>query len=188
MRNTIAPLFICVLVFSLGAGQVMAQETTLNIEQPPSGSLSDEQLRDIAADIRRLEANPLAPHAKEAGSNLMKWGIDSPDISVTMCANVTGGLVTSKSEHKGRLLLQFILSSAAYIIENPAHTDNDVRVNLGGFDGVINAYNTIKGKLGDSATDEFVESLIEMNEEGTLEEFVAEGLEECAEGAENTEE
>ena len=179
MRNYFFACAILLVSFLLGTGKVFAQETMLNIEAPPAGSLSAEQLSAVATDIRRMEANPLASDAKEATQVIMKWIIDSPDISISLCADVLDGLIGSESTYHGTLLTQFMFSSAAYIIENPDQAEDKVKINLGGLEGVINTYNVLKAEEGDAANDEFGEMLLNLKEEGKLEEHVVKALEGC---------
>ncbi|MGE3800676.1 MAG: hypothetical protein AB7H80_06615 [Candidatus Kapaibacterium sp.] len=180
MRNYIIHISaILLLAFVIGSGQALGQDVTLGIKAPPAGSLSTEQLRAVAADIRRLEANPLASDADEATKALMVWSIESPDFTLSMCMGILGGLIGSESKYHSTLLVQFMLSSAAYIIENPEEADNNVKVNVGGLEGVSKTYSILKEQEGDSAKDEFGEMLLKLQEEGKLEEHVTEGLKEC---------
>lgn len=179
MRNCILAFSTLLLAVLLGASPAFAQETTLGIKAPPTGSLSAEQLAAVAADIRRLENDPLASDAKQASENLFKWAIESPDVSLSICTGVIGGLSKSESTHHATLLVYFILSSAAYVIENPDHAEDKTKVNIGGLEGVINAYNVIKAQEGDAANDSFIEKLINMKKEEKLEAYVVKGLEKC---------
>lgn len=149
----------------------------LDIDQPASGSLSDSQLATIAADIQRLEKHPLADGAQKGRSNLFKWIQGSPDVSVTLCKGIIGPLVESDSRHQSKLLNQFILSSAAYKIENP--NADPVAVNVGGLQGALQAYQSIAKYQGDDAEDEFMESIAKRSEDGQLKRYVRSGLQEC---------
>lgn len=179
MRNHIVAPFFLLLFGLLVTDRASAQETALDVATPPKGTLTAEQLRVVAADIRRLEEHPLAPDAKEATSILMQWAIESPDVSLSICTGVTEGLVKSKSTYHAQLLVHFILASAAYVIENPDHPDDTVMVNVGGLEGAIRAYRAMKELEGDSAKDKFMEKMLKVADEGKLKEHVVKGLEEC---------
>lgn len=172
------------LPFFLAACSSSQESTTptdagpaLNIQQPPSGSLSEEQLNSIGADIRQLETHPLAAGAKEGGRNLFMWIQGSPDVSVSLCGGVIGPLLDSDSRYQSELLTQFILSSAAYKIENP--DAGDVAVNVGGLKGTIATYRVLMGQMGSRARDAFMESIADRSEADSLEDYVRSGLAEC---------
>lgn len=170
-------VFLSATLF-VGAG-VYAQDAKLNIGLPSSGELSQKQLAAIAGDIHRLESNPLAPDATQAAQALFKWLIESPDVSMKMCAGVTTELVQSKSPHHAALLLQFMLSSAAYAIDHPDHAGDNVMLHVGGLKGATAAYALIKAAEGDSAKDSFMEKVLKLIEEGGLDVYVREKLEDC---------
>lgn len=172
---------IVVLAFALAA--CSGSEETLappdsgpafTIQQPPSGSLSQAQLDGIAADIRRLEARPLAAGAAEGRAAFFQWISGSPDVSVSLNGGVIGPLLDSNSRYKADLLNQFILSSAAYKIENPEA--DEVAVNVAGLEGALAAYTVIVSQQGRRARDSFMESVQERSENGTLRGYVQSGL------------
>ncbi|CAN5533122.1 hypothetical protein BH23BAC4_BH23BAC4_03430 [soil metagenome] len=150
---------------------------SLDVRQPPSGSLSSAQLDAVAIDIRRLEARPLAAGSDQARRHLMTWIMGSPDVSVTLCQGVNGPLLESESHYRRELFAQFILSSAAHKIENP--DADELAVNAGGLEGALAAYRAIMGQQGSRVRDSFMESVAERSESGSLAEFVRSGLSEC---------
>jgi hypothetical protein len=165
----LAALFAC-------AGSAHAQQstpaptTTLGIEAPPHGTLSRAQLEAVAKNIRALEANPLASDAADARRVLLTWITDSPDVTVSMCAGVLQPLSESNSRYHQELLLQFVLSSSAWVIEHPDQAGDMVRVTAGGLEGTLAAYAALKARQGDQATDAVMEQLASIRERGGLEE------------------
>ena len=176
----LAPTLV-LLAFSLaacsGAQQATAEDVTvLDIEQPPSGPLSDAQLSAIAADIRQLAMHPLAAGAEEGRRHLIGWITGSPDVSVSVCAGVAG-FTGSESRYTPILLGQFIFASAAHLIENPG--SDPVAVNVGGLEGALVTYGVLLEQRGNRARDSFMESMAELSESGGLESYVRSGLAEC---------
>lgn len=149
----------------------------LTIEAPPSGSLSDAQLNTIANDVRALEERPLADGAVEARASLFEWIQSSPDVSVTLCGGVVRPLMESESTYQAELLLQFILSSAAHIIEHP--DDGQVSVNVGGLEGALTMYRVLKEQRGSDAADSYMEAVAGQSEDGTLDLFVESRIDNC---------
>ncbi len=93
---------------------------------------------------------------------------------MSLNGGVVGPLVNSNSQYKGDLLNQFILSSAAYQIENPGA--DPLATNVAGLEGALAAYTVIVSQQGRRARDSFMESVRERSEGGTLRSYVQSGL------------
>lgn len=176
-RSMRLPVALLALVLSFaacsGAEETLAPPDAgpaLSIQQPPSGSLSDAQLAGIAADIRRLEARPLAAGAAEGRAALFQWISGSPDVSVALNGDIVGPLLRSNSRFQADLLNQFVLSSAAHRIETPGA--DAVGTNVAGLEGALAAYTVILSQQGRRARDAFMESVRERSEAGTLRAYV----------------
>jgi len=111
----------------------------LGIAQPPSGALSDAQLDRVAADIRRLEAAPLAPDADAARAALLRWLTGSPDVSVTVCSSSARYLGGGDGSLQSALGLQSLLSEAAFRIETEGDVGRD-EGRVAGAEGMLRAY------------------------------------------------
>jgi hypothetical protein len=170
-------LFLLATVLTNASAQTRSNQ--LEIENPPSGALSREQLTTIARDIRRLEQHPLAPDARRAHRLLFTWVQGSPDVHISLCNGVIGPLLESDSPYHAELLGQFILSSAAYAIENPAQASDPVRVNLGGVEGALRSYEALKEHAGDAVRDNYMEKLLKLEEKGKLEAFLSKRQKTC---------
>jgi hypothetical protein len=156
-----------------------AAETTLGFPDFPKGRLSPGQLAEVAAAIRRLEANPLAPDVRDASGKLMAWLIDSPDITVNVCTHVmpTPGENALSSPVT---VTMFLFSSAAFMIENPDRARDAAAVNLGGLQGSLRSYAVLKARHGDRARAASLERLLRLQERGELERHVREQTARCA--------
>ncbi|MFL5385650.1 MAG: hypothetical protein ACJ8GN_24295 [Longimicrobiaceae bacterium] len=156
-----------------------APTAPLGIEAPPRGTLSRVQLEAVAKNIRALEANPLASDAAEARRVLLMWITDSPDVTITMCGGALKSLSESTSRYHGELLLQFVLSSGAYVIEHPDRAGDVARVTAGGLEGALAAYTALKARQGEQAADPFMEQLSGIRERGGLEEHARTATRDC---------
>jgi len=155
-------------------------DTTLGLPEFPRGSLSAEQLAEVAAAIRRLEANPLASDAWEANTSLLAWLIHSPDVTVNVCAR----MIPAPRENalsSPAAGMQAMLSSAAFIIEHPDRAPDAAAVNLAGLQGALHSYTIIKARHGDRARAASLERLLRLQERGELERHVREQTARCAE-------
>ena len=152
-------------------------QAQINVEQPPSGSLSEEQLQTIAADIRKLLEDPLAPGAEQGRKALWQWITGSPDVTVKVCPNIIGPLTESNYTHKTKLIILSVLSSAAYKIENPDTDSLAEQVN--GIKGMLQAYQVIKEQEDENSTDPFIESLQKFSQKGELASHLRDEVEKC---------
>ncbi|MDR8390269.1 hypothetical protein NC796_03895 [Aliifodinibius sp. S!AR15-10] len=174
-------IFIIPILFLVLFTDINAQSSTssLDISKPPTGELSEGQLTVIANDIRRLESHPLAHDAKQARAHLFKWISGSPDIHVQICSGIIGPLLESESKYQGELLMQFLLSGAAYAIENPKQRDNKTAIAENGIIGALNTYNIFKEIEGEPVRDDFMERMTDLRKQDKLRQYVEEGVKSC---------
>jgi hypothetical protein len=160
MRN-----FFFILAFSVcfTFQNVYAQIT---IYEPPSGTLSDEQLALIAEDIHKILNNPLAEGSENGRLLLWQWILGSPDVTVTVCPTVIGPVAQSENEYKNLYVILSVLSSAAYLINNPDADLLDEQVS--GVTGMLQAYDEVKKAVGADAEDPIMEELSRLRDDGEL--------------------
>lgn len=91
-------------------------------------------------------------------------------MSVSLNGDIIGPLLRSNSRFQADLLNQFILSSAAHVIENPGA--DAVETNVAGLEGALTAYTVILSQQGRRARDSFMESVRERSEAETLRAYV----------------
>jgi hypothetical protein len=186
-----------IVFFGLGPLLVQAQPASessvqFQVSEPPSGALSQEELEGIAETIRRLEEHPLAEGADKARAILVQWLQASPDVEVSMCPGIAAPLVASESSALRRTMMQHLLSTAAYTIENP---EADLAAaKLSGLKGALRVYEvSARQKMGprkeeraqterqqdDTGGAGAIQQLLQMREEGTLEKYVEQGVQSC---------
>ena len=120
---------------------------------------------------RALEADPLNSDAKEHRNWLVRWLIDVPDITVTLCGNLLGPLLASKKNYSAEIFTQMGPSSAAFIIEHPDQANDRVAVLAAGLDGALKTYESIL-KAKPKARWPFLDDLIQKRAQGQLIEHV----------------
>lgn len=159
MKLSLLPVLAAVVVC---AGTARAQQgEPLGISAPPKGHLTAEQLQAVARDIRAVEAHPFAPDVLEARRALLVWLIDSPDITVHVCAGPAEALAGAPAE----LIYQWQVSSAAYMIEHPDSANDAARVSVGGLRGALATWAAMKAALGDGPRDAALDRLAASPEE-----------------------
>jgi hypothetical protein len=178
-RLILVALGLFFMVPGAGARAQAPVEATVNVPVFPSGRMSPEQLASVAAAIRRLEANPLAADGMEARRNLLTWLSDSPDVTVKVCGDV---VPTTGQETVRSVFFQFVVSSAAFIIEHPDQANDELAVNLAGVQGALHTYQLLKARLGKEAKNGALEELLRKQEQGQLEAHVRAGVARCNAG------
>lgn len=176
-RTTVPLLAALIVLLGLGPLSLHAQpesETSVrfDVSEPSSGPLGQAKLNEIAQTIRRLEQHPMAEGADDARATLVQWLQASPDVEVSMCPGIAAPLVENESATLRRVMMQHLLSTAAYTIENP-ETDL-VAAKLSGLKGALRVYEAAREK-GAKGLDE----LLELREEGKLKKYVKQGVQSC---------
>lgn len=163
MRKSRASVALA-LVFALGlaASEASAQKR---------GPSTPEERAQVVRLVRALESDPLGKEAKDARSSVLRWLIEVPDVSVTVCSDYLKPLMDKDKNYSSELFFQMTLSSAAFIIEHPDQAKDDVAVNKAGVEGALRAYEAIL-KQKPKAQWPFLDELIQRREKGTLEEYV----------------
>lgn len=173
----VVPLLVAALVFTavVGARAGHAQDAEIRVPASLSGSLDAETLDSVAVAIRALERNPDAPDADRAIQPLFQWLMGSPDVSVSVCGEVAGPFLTETSNPvRRRALLQHLLSTAAYKIENPDASVTDAKVS--GLEAALGTYQALSDE-GDGS--DAIEALLQRQQDGTLRQYVEDGVKSC---------
>ena len=126
-----------------------------------------------------LEYDPLSKDAKEQRAWVYQWITDIPDITVNVCLDYFGKLPNPPHGHSMEITVQMVISMAAYMIEHPDDAKNEQAVARSGLLGSIKAYQSIL-KQDSSSRWAQMDKLVQMREQGTLDEFVADTRRECA--------
>jgi len=110
------------LVFGLGSvGSAQAQS-------------SPEDKARFVSITRALEEAPLKPDARADRAWALKWLTDAPDVSVTACLDVLGGLDVDQPR-AGEVALQYIFEMARFVIEHPEQAGDQNAQQFAGIEG-----------------------------------------------------
>jgi len=150
-----------------------------SVAEPASGALGQDELRDIASTIRRLETYPGADGALEARVTLVQWLQGSPDLTVSICPAIASPFIAGEGRALRAALQQHLLSTAAYEIENP-DADSPIDAKLSGLTGALKAYRALSRGEVDTDREGGIANLLQLQDEGKLRAFVEQGLERCA--------
>lgn len=141
----------------------------------PPGPLPPGRLALLAETIVRLEAHPAAEGADRARQQLFRWLAASPDVTVTLCQDISQPFLEGDDTVARRMaFVQYLLSTAAHKIQNPAAGAQ--AANQAGLDGALTTYAALRDAAGASAP---LEDLLEHRQAGTLGAYIEDGLAAC---------
>jgi len=149
-------------------------------QQPQQRGPSTAEERTRAVKIaRELEEDPLAKDAKDNRDWVIQWIVDIPDITVNVCFDYFGKMPDPPRGHSKEIVRQMIISSAAFMIEHPDRAKDEQAVATAGLLGSLKAYQSIlKGEP--DARWPYVDKIIQMRDQGKLDEFVSDTRRKCA--------
>lgn len=149
--------------------------STLSLAQNPS---TPEERTRMTTLAHKLESKPLDDSLRAEREWAIKWLIQVPDIHVKMCTDVLGDFYKSKYKYSSEITTQLMLSSAAYVIEHPDQSNDDLAQYMGGVEGVLKAYNSIL-KEKPSAKSKGLDDLLQKQSQGTLKDAVQDAAKKC---------
>lgn len=133
-------------------------------------STPEERARAVQI-AQRLQTDPLAPEVQPEREWLIKWLIEIPDLSVSLCTDFLGDLGDSKSGYPGAIIAAMMASQAAFLIEHPDKMKDRNAEYLAGVEGALKAYEAIRSK--DPKLELLkVDSLLELRGNGKLAGYV----------------
>ena len=126
-----------------------------------------------------LEGDPLAKDAKDQRAWALDWIEKIPDITVNVCFDFFGKLPDPPPGHSKEIMMQMIISSAAFMIEHPDKVKDEQAIALAGLLGSLKAYEAIL-KQDPSVRWPYLDKVIQMREQNKLDDYVGETRRKCA--------
>jgi hypothetical protein len=145
--------------------------------QTRGSSTPEERIRAVKV-AHELEQDPLAKDAKVQREWMIQWIVEIPDITVDVCFDYFGVLPGPPRGHSAEITKQMVLSSAAFMIEHPDKAKDEQAVALMGLLGALKAYQVILKQDAGSRW-MHLDKLIQMREQGKLDDYVAETRKKC---------
>jgi hypothetical protein len=109
--------------------------------------------------------------------------VDIPDITVTVCDDYFGTISKSMPGHSREIVSQMAISSAAFMIEHPDKAKDEQAVATAGLLGALKTYQAIlKGEP--DARWPYVDKIVQMRDQGKLDDFVSDTRRKCAQDGE----
>lgn len=152
------------------------------VASPRSASTAKERMKFVRV-ARNLESNPLAFSAVQQRQWATEFIVRVPDLHLELCEGVINApLQVGNQNYNNQLSMQFMYSSAAFMIQHPKIKD-PVRIQTAGVEGTLKAYESIL-KVDKGAHFQFLDGLVQQKKEGQLENYVASVSQACGELAE----
>jgi hypothetical protein len=165
-------------VLTVLLGLVALSPARAQQQQKRGPSTPEERARAVKV-ARELEADPLAKDAKDNREWVYKWIEDIPDITVNVCYEFFGKLPKPPRGHSAEIVNQMAISSAAFMIEHPDKAKDEQAVATAGLLGALKAYQSIlKGEP--DARWPYVDKVVQMRDQGKLDEYVSDTRRKCA--------
>ena len=169
-KRTIVATWLVMLAISLSS---VAQNT------PARGPSTPEERARLVAIARKLEAAPLDSSLNAEREWAVKWLIEVPDLTVSLCTSVLGkDFLKTKYKYSSNLVVQLTLSSAAFIIEHPDQAGDKVAMYTAGAEGALKAYAAIL-KDNPKAKWKALDEAVEKQGQGHLADYVRENSQGC---------
>lgn len=137
--------------------------STAPVSRPAAGS----QKSEIVAQVRSLESDPLQAGAAQLRQRLIRYFADAPDITITVCGGVLDPLSNVRRNYSAEIFVQQILSSGAFLIENPGMARDRAAVHAAGVAGALQAYESIL-RTHPEARWPLLDQLVQLREQGEL--------------------
>lgn len=160
----------------------LAALSSCALASPRGASTPKERVKFIRV-ARNLELKPLSFEAVQQRQWATDFIVRVPDLHLELCDGVINApLQVANQNYNNQLSMQFMYSSAAFMIQHPKVKD-PVKIQTAGVEGTLKAYESIL-KVDKNARFEFLDGLMEQKKEGQLENYVASVSQACGAMAE----
>jgi hypothetical protein len=171
-----------IAIATLLLGLFVVRTARAQQHQQRGPSTAEERTRAVKV-AHELEVDPLAKEAKDNRAWMIQWITDIPDITVTECSEYFGKLTKPLRGHVLEIVMQMDISSAAFMIEHPDKAKDEQAVATAGLLGSLKAYQAIL-KGDPDARWPYVDKIVQMRDQGKLDDFVSDTRRKCAQDEE----
>jgi carboxypeptidase Q len=170
---------------NLLTGILMLAALSVPVLATPRGASTSKERVKFVRVARNLELKPLAFDAVQQRQWATEFIVRIPDLHLEVCDGVISSpLQLANENYNNQLSMQFVYSSAAFMIQHPRVKD-PVKIQTAGVEGTLKAYESIL-KVDKNARFEFLDGLMQQRQEGQLENYVASVSHACGEMAEQS--
>lgn len=139
---------------------------------------SPEDRQRFVSIVHSLEHEPLNASLQDDRAWALQWLMDAPDVSVNVCLDPLGSVSEKDYAHTPEIVFQYTVAMGAFIIENPAKSDDPDAQQLAGVESALNAYRSIRTAQPDDKSPA-LEKLLGLQSRGELPGFVHKAFLKC---------
>ena len=165
----------------LTALSLVAVASSASFATPRAATTTKERVKFVKI-ARNLEIKPLAFNAVQQRQWATEFIVKAQDLHLELCAPVMNPLQAGNENYNSQLSMQFMVSSAAFMLEHPKVKD-PVKIQTAGVEGTLKAYQSIL-KVDKTAHFQFLDGLMQQKKDGQLENYVASVSSACGDLAE----
>jgi hypothetical protein len=147
-------------------------------EKPAEKHSTPQERQRLVAIAHKLEAAPLDSTLGPDRDWAVKWVVAAPDVHVRLCTALLSDLRRPKYKYRPELSTQLLISSAAFLIEHPDQSEDNVAQGVGGMEGVLKAYAAIL-KADPQAAAPSLDGYQQKQKEGKLVDAVRAKVKDC---------
>jgi hypothetical protein len=130
-----------------------------------------EERAQWAGITHKLEISPLDPDVSKEGEKSLQRVIEVHDFHVPLCPAFFADFNAMKYTYAHAITRQFMLASAAFLIENPGRADDRNAMNLAAMESVLKAYAAILQQKPDAKA-KVLDDLLQKQKQGKLAEYI----------------
>lgn len=142
------------------------------VMQASAQTTSTPEERTHWAEItHKLENDPLNADVNNEGEKALQRVMEVKDFHVPLCPAFFGDFNTMKYAYAHAITRQFMLATAAFLIENPGKQDDRNTMNTTAIESVLKTYSSILQQKPD-AKSKLLDDLLQRQKQGKLTEYI----------------
>lgn len=147
-------------------------------QSPVEKHSTPEDRQRVVTIARKLEATPLDPKLGSERDWAVQWIFSSPDVHVHLCTTLLSDLRRPRYKYKSELGSQLLIAIAAFLIEHPEKSPDNLAKSVAGIESVLKAYTSVL-KTDPQAKAPSLDEYLQKQKEGKLAGVVQEKIKDC---------
>ena len=149
---------------------------------PKRGPSTPEERQRFLAITHRMEETPLDPALRSEREWALRWLIEVPDVSASICTAPLGDFLKKKYKYSSEIVVQLTFSSGAFVIEHPEQAKDSMSQTMASVEGALKAYQSILKTKPDAKSKE-LDELLQRQSQGTFTNYVRDAAAKGCQGA-----
>lgn len=176
--STCLALGVCAAACAQQGAKPAPNQQSQAAQLPAEKHSTPEDRQRVVAIARKLEATPLDPKLGPEREWAVQWVFSSPDVHAHLCTTLLSDLRRPRYKYKSELGSQLLIAIAAFLIEHPEKSSDNLAKSVAGMESVLKAYTAIL-KTDPQATAPSLDEYLQKQKEGKLADVVQEKIKDC---------